>query len=387
MLVPVMRVLALTFPIRAAGSIAEVVLQRSLQFRVLSAIDVGSYVAGYAGVGISMALMGFGVWALIWAQMGQAVARSALLLHRVRGTVGLSLRRSARRFILTYGSGLTTAQIANAVAQNGDNAIVGRALGAADLGVYSRAYQLVVAPAALLANVLDRVLFPVIAQIRQDRTRVAWAFETTVALSALMMLPASALLAALAPEVVVILLGPQWMETVAPLRVLAAGLMFRTTFQLGDSLARSLGAAYQSSWRQAVYALAVVGGAWAGSHWGLAGVAAGVLCALFIKFMLMLHLATRLTQVRWKSLARAHVSGAALALSLGAVAELSCRLLRHVTPVPLLVAVGAASICTAAAVFLAASFPAMFLGASGVWMRNLVSERLRSARGHPSRTL
>ena len=107
--------------------------------------------------------------------------------------------------------------------------------------------------------------------------RLAAAYLRAVALIALLVLPLSAALILLAPEVVRVALGPRWGLAVAPFQILGIGMLFRTSYKMSDSIARSTGAVYRRAWRQVIYAALVVVGAWVGQHWGIAGVAWGAL--------------------------------------------------------------------------------------------------------------
>jgi PST family polysaccharide transporter len=96
--------------------------------------------------------------------------------------------------------------------------------------------------------------------------------------------------AVLAPEVVITLLGPRWADVIVPFQILASGMFFRASYKMSDSLARATGAVYRRAWRQAIYALAVVGGSWIGQNWGINGLSFGVLIALVVNFTLMSQL-------------------------------------------------------------------------------------------------
>jgi len=72
-LIPVIRVVALTFPLQGITLVPAALLARRLKFRRFTGIDALSYLIGYGFVGIGMALAGFGVWALIGAALAQAM--------------------------------------------------------------------------------------------------------------------------------------------------------------------------------------------------------------------------------------------------------------------------------------------------------------------------
>jgi PST family polysaccharide transporter len=328
-LAPLLVVLSLSFPIRALGLVAEATIQRSLRFRALGGIDVASFAIGYAGIGIGVALAGKGPWALVAAHLGQTTVRTLLLLVATRDRFGLALHAVALRRLVRFGGGLTLAQLAHAIAAQADHIIVGRALGSAPLGQYSRASQLLVMPASLVANAIDRVLFPTLARLRHDIAKLGAMYLRGIAAVGFVLIPTGCAIAVLAPEIVGALLGPGWSQAVLPLRLLASSLALRAGFQLGDSLARATGAVYRSGWRQGVYAACVIGGAAIGSRWGLGGVATGVVLACAIKFVLMADLATRIAGVRWRDLLRADREGLLLGGVVTAAGQSLAYLLRE----------------------------------------------------------
>ena len=125
-------------------------------------------------------------------------------MHPVRPSLNLR----ASRDLLSYGFGHSLAQVGSLLSQQGDNLVVGRWLGPAALGIYGRAYNLMVMPASVFGRIVNRVLFPVMAQVQDERERLAGAYERVLAIVALMSLPVSAFLWVVAPEFIPVLLGP-----------------------------------------------------------------------------------------------------------------------------------------------------------------------------------
>ncbi|HEV8176828.1 MAG TPA: lipopolysaccharide biosynthesis protein, partial [Gemmatimonadales bacterium] len=268
---PVLKALAWTFPIRGLGIVSQSLMQREMRFRWLASREVASFAIGYGLVGSILALQGWGVWALVVANLAQTGVNTVMLLVGRRPPLGFWPERRAFQELVYFGGGFTAARIANYLAGQGDNLVVGRWLGPAALGLYGRAYQLMAVPAAAVGDVLDTVLFPAMASVQDDVQRVAVAYRKGVSLIALTILPASVLLFGLAPEVVDVLLGPRWTAVVAPLQILTIGMLFRTSYKMSDSICRATGAVYRRAWRQVVYAVLVLGGSWIGSHWGVTG--------------------------------------------------------------------------------------------------------------------
>jgi O-antigen/teichoic acid export membrane protein len=365
--VPVLRMMALGFPVQGMGVVAESLLQRELRFRWLAAVETTSVAVGYGGIGIAAALLDFGVWALVAANLAQYLLKTVLLFAVRPHTVVPLLEKRAFAELIHFGGGHTLARISNFLAGQGDNLVVGRTLGPAALGIYGRAYHFMVAPAVLFGQVLDRVLFPTLARYQDRPDLLAWAYRRGVALIALVTLPAGVLLFVLAPEVIHVLLGPKWVEVVVPFQILSLGMLFRTSYKLSDSLVRATGAVYRRAWRQAVYAGLVITGAWVGQFAGLGGVAAGVLAAVAVNFLLMAHLSLSLTTLTWRGFAAANLPGLALALVVGVQVYALAFLFRYWELSPILVLLGS-SLALIPSLLLAWWRPRLFLGADGCWL-------------------
>jgi O-antigen/teichoic acid export membrane protein len=307
-LVPVIRLMSLAFLLKSLSVVPESLLKRELQFRKLAGIEILSLGLGFGGVGIGLALTGYGMWSLVIAYMVQYALTSLILLLVQPHPKIPSVERSALIELLTYGGGFTLGRIGNYLAGQGDNLVVGRALGADALGIYGRAYQLMVAPVMLLGQVLDRVLFPAMAKVQNQPERLGMAYQRGVSLIASVTLPLSAFLVIAAPEIIELLLGRGWDQVVLPFQILAVGTLFRTSYKMSDSLSRATGAVYRRAWRQGVYAFCVIGGAYIGSKWGLVGVSMGVLGAIIINFTLMAQLSLCLAHLSWRGFLTANAA-------------------------------------------------------------------------------
>jgi O-antigen/teichoic acid export membrane protein len=382
-LAPVVRVLAVLFPLAGVSTVAENLIQRDLRFRMLANSDVLTYGLGYGLVAVVLASLGWGVWALVAGQITQALLRTVVLL-RVSPPL-LRPRPTWRSFLdlMDYGVGQSVTRVAVFLANQADNLVVGRWLGAVALGLYGRAYQLMSVPTALLGDVLDRVLFPTMARVQHDPPRLASAYLQAVAIVGLVTLPAGVVAAVLAPDLVTLAFGRRWEAIVPPFQVLALGMMFRTNSRIGDSLSRATGRVYRRAWRQALYAGLVFLGAWVGQRWGVTGVAVGVLGALFTNYLLMAHLSLSVGQISWARFARAQLPALGLTIVLAAVTLATTAGARHLGLPPLvsLVASSAAAVGTAA--LLAWLTPALALGEHGMRASNTLRAYLL-ARVRPS---
>lgn len=360
----ILRVAAWVFPLRAASIVAESIAQRELRFRLLSLANGVSYVLGYAVVAIVSATLGLGALSLVLGYLAQVALYSAVLLLRGLHSPVPRVEVGAVRDLAAYGTGFTLDVLGNYVALQGDYAVVGRRLGADALGVYSRAYQMVMLPVKVIGTVLDRVLFPIMASFQDDVARLRRTYRRGLAAVAIMTLPLATLSILLGEDLVLTVLGSQWGAVVVPFQILVGSLLFRTGYKIGDSLTRATGVVFSRAWRQWIYAGSVVLAAALGSGSGTAGVAMGVTLAILLNYLLVGQLSMKVTQLSWRDFLLAHLPGARLAAVWGAVCWVL--VLMNVEP-----GIGRISLALVLALSstlgLVALWPQAVLGPDGAW--------------------
>lgn len=309
----VLKIMSIIFILKGFSIVSESLMQRDLRFKLFASIEVVSYLA-YAIVGISSAFLGYDYWSLVFAQIFQSLVKTILLITTQKHSKRLMFHKESAKELLFFGGGYTLARISNQFALQADNLVVGKWLGPSALGLYTRAYQLMVMPSNLFGQVMDKVLFPVMAQIQDDRKQLSHSFKVGITAVAFFTIPSGILICLLSKEIVIVLFGEKWVSLVPALQVLSLGLVFRTGYKISDSLARATGAVYKRALRQVVYAIGVFFGAWIGQYWGLEGVAIGVLFAIFINYSLMTHLSMQFIDLKFKDIIKAHVPGLILGL-------------------------------------------------------------------------
>ncbi len=376
---PVVAVLAWVFPVKGLSGVAENLARRELRFRWLANVEIISYGVGYGLVGVLLAWLGAGVWALVFAQFAYAVLKAGILLWTIPPILRPAPQWAAFRDLLAFGAGNSAAQLGVLCANQADNFVVGRWLGAGALGLYSRAYQLMALPTAQFGSVLDYVLFPAMSKVQHDPRRLSLAYLRGTALLSLVMLPAGVVLWVLGPDLIRVLFGERWMPMAPAFQLLALGMMFRTSYRMSDSIARATGAVYRRAWRQWVYAGLVFLGALVGQRWGVTGVAAGVLGALFVNFLLMAQLGLSVGHIPWASFGRTQVPALRLAAVLALVTWAAVTLLRQADAPALARLATGGAVALGAAALLTWRFPGPLLGEPGIWMLGLV--RTRMAQG------
>lgn len=375
----VLRILSLVFVVKGIGAVPQALAQREMRFRFLAIINLASYFLGYVPCAILFAFLGYGPFALVAAALGQAVVETIGSLMGVHHRITPSLQFKALKELTSFGVGHTVAQLGNYAALQGDNAVVGRILGAADLGIYSRAYQLMTLPVHLVGTVLDKILFPVFASIQFDKPRMGLNYLRAITLVALTMIPASVFFVSFSPEIVAIVLGPKWPEAIRPLQILFAVLLFRTAYKVGDSIALANGVVYQRALRQWLYAGAIVIFSLIGTHWGILGVSVGVAIAVILNWVLMTQLAQKVIGGSWADVGMTLLPGICLALVWGFSVFLAKSAHRFSTNpfVPLALGTLIGGLLSATLINF---FPKVFLGKHGIWFMSRIFPKTRLVR-------
>ena len=200
---------ALGFLIGGSAVQHEALLRRQMRFFTLSIIAFVSMVAGYV-VGIIMAWYGFGYWSLVFSQLTLLATSAAGMITLCGWRPGLPRWNSGAKSMLTFGGQVTGYSIINYVSKNLDNLLIGKFWGAQNLGLFSKAGQLVALPSEQIDEPLATVAIPVLSRLGDSAERYRRVYLRMLEKVMLLTMPAITLLIVSADAVVQVILGSQW---------------------------------------------------------------------------------------------------------------------------------------------------------------------------------
>lgn len=210
-----------------ASALPRALLTRDLNFRAIAIIDAGA--AALAGiVSILMAHLDYGVWAIAALYLLTAATTWALGLLFNPWRFEGKFRLSALRELSGFGLHLFGDESLGYFTRNVDNAMIGRRWGAAELGPYGLAYQIMLVPLANVSRVVARALFPSFAEIQNDPDRMRGIFVQLTRVIALITFPALIGLAVVARPFTLAVFGPRWEPMIPILRILCAAGAIQT---------------------------------------------------------------------------------------------------------------------------------------------------------------
>ncbi|MFS0734227.1 lipopolysaccharide biosynthesis protein [Microbacterium sp. 1P10UB] len=293
-LLGILQVLSSVFLINGLTTQYRAQLMRGLRFRAMAIIDVVS-AASALGIAVILAFAGAGYWALVVQQLANA---AIALIATV--AVGRWLPRWYSRAypigsFVRFGWNLVVANLLSYGANQIDTVLVAARFGTAPLGLYNRAYQLVMTPLGQVRTPLSSVAIPVLSRAQNDPVR----YESFVVSGQLMLgytlgLPLL-MVAGLSEPIVQIMLGPQWASAAPILRFFAIAALLTTLPFVGYWVYVSRGLSRQLMWwtwvSTGIRAVCIV----SGSFFGILGVAAGVALAPAIAWPLSLWWLSRIT--------------------------------------------------------------------------------------------
>lgn len=219
--------LCFLFVLNGAGTQYRASMERALRFKRLAVIDMTSPAVGLI-VAIILASRGAGVWALVAQQLTTASMLMISLVIAGRWIPDWPRRGVPMNGMLRFGWNMVGNQLIGYAANNTDALIIGWKMGPAPLGLYNRAFQLLMQPYNQIRVPVTKVAIPVLSRLDRDEDRyfrfvlkgqVALGYSLCIALS---------LVAAQSRPLTSLLLGERWMEAGPILSMFAVAAVFQT---------------------------------------------------------------------------------------------------------------------------------------------------------------
>lgn len=235
-----LKIISITLLLSSLNSIGRALLMRKLKFMRYGLYEIGAFFLSSL-VGIGLALMGKGVFAIIIAVVLNQFVILFVLYSTAELRPCLFLDRNYIREIISYGGWLTGCGIVRSLYNQFDKLITTRWLPVASLGAYNRPSYFVNEVGGKIFGVFDVVLFPVLSNIQDDKKKIAAAFEksSSLLLQLSLFLASSMILAS--DCLIEIFFGNSWLELKPIFQILSLVLFFESFNRLTDSFFRSLG--------------------------------------------------------------------------------------------------------------------------------------------------
>jgi PST family polysaccharide transporter len=305
-------------------------LSRQMRFKSLALADCGSMALSVAAA-IVCVLAGMGYWSLVVMQVVLAAGNSAICWMMCSWRPSAPALHKDALPMIKFGRELTGFSFLNYFARNIDNVLIGRVWGPVQLGLYAKAYQILLLPLTQLNGPMQSVALPALSRLVGEPERYRMAYLRVIRLLNFAAMPLVGFMFVTADWLIPAMLGPKWGPAVPMYRWLAvAGFL--------QPLASSTGWLFMSQGRSAdmfrwafISTALIVGSIVGALHWGATAVSAsyGITCT-FVVCPVLFWFVTRTGPVRMGDFYAGMALPAGVTLAGAAVfAEL-----RQLTPAP-----------------------------------------------------
>ena len=204
-----MRVLCLVVIINSLAVVQRAIYTAAIDFKTQAkASFIAALLSG--GVGIYLAMSGYGVWTLVWQQLLNAGINTLLLWVWANWHPRLQYSWQSFRELFAFGSKLLASGLLDTIYNNMYMLVIGKVFSAVSLGHYAQADRFTKLPSSNITGILQRVTYPVLCTIQNDDERLRKDYRQLLRLSAFIVFPLMCILAGVANPLVTLLLGEKW---------------------------------------------------------------------------------------------------------------------------------------------------------------------------------
>ncbi len=235
---PVLRTLALVIVINGISQVPYTLMAKELDFRNKAIPEI---IAGILNsvIAITLALRGYGVWALVTGYLVDGIMRTSLVWFFSSWRPRLRFDWQVFQEMLSYGKHIAGSRLLIFGITNIDDLLIGRVLGATALGFYTLAYRLSNVPATHVTSLVNSVMFPAFSKIQDEKDRIRCIFLDTTHAVGLVSIPLAIGTLVLGPYFVHHYYDGKWDASIVAMEWLVI-------YGLARSIAANMGNIYRS---------------------------------------------------------------------------------------------------------------------------------------------
>jgi O-antigen/teichoic acid export membrane protein len=221
----VTKVVALSLIITGFTAIQRTRLTIDLRFQTQALISVISLLVTGA-VGLILAYLGFGVWALVFQALAGQLISSICIWYCSRWMPKLIFSKTSFKQLFGFGSKLLCSSLINTIYGNLYTLVIGKAFSPADVGFYNKGNEYALLPTQAMQDMTLKVNYPILAKMQDDNERLLRAYRKLLRTPLFLLYPVLTVIAVTAEPLIEVMIGPKWLPCVPILQVLCFGYMF-----------------------------------------------------------------------------------------------------------------------------------------------------------------
>jgi len=277
----VIKVMSLLFVFLGLSAVPEGKLRRDLQFKRIALVDaLSGLLAGI--VAVSLALLGATYWALVFQILTMYTLKLLFIFIASRWLPSLQFDLTVIKNILPFSAYVMNFNFINYWARHADNLLIGRFLGAAQLGFYDQAYKLMMLPVQGITFVVTPALHPVLSSIQDHKPSMLDTYLRVLEYIALVSFPLGIYLHIYAGPVIITVFGLKWVKSILVFKVLALLTIVQPIISTTGTIFMATNNAKLLFKLGLVNSLIMILGFALGLKYGILGVAVGYALAFYV---------------------------------------------------------------------------------------------------------
>lgn len=214
----VLRVLSLGIPLDAFAQTQRMLLIKELHFKKIAVAQVCSAVIS-GTVGITLALSGAGVWALVSSALTSTLVGVLIFWYRSSWYPSLTFSYSSVAKMVPFGLNVMSSSILLFSLQQFNNFVVGKYYSKADLGLFNRGMKFPDMIASIIQGVVIKMSFPLFSKLQDDKEHLKYVLRKCNRIVAFIAFPLLGYMFINAKEIVIFLLTDKWIGAVVYLKI------------------------------------------------------------------------------------------------------------------------------------------------------------------------
>ncbi|WDP90755.1 MAG: lipopolysaccharide biosynthesis protein [Desulfobacter sp.] len=215
-------------------------LNRQMDFYSITKIRVISLFSGFV-VAIIAGYLSFGYWALVFNSITNVTVNTVACWIYCKWRPGKPNFKTEVRSMVKFGIDLVSFDVINYFSRNLDNILLGRYCGSSILGLYSKAYQLLMLPITNLRDPMARVVLPALSSLQNNPEQFTNYYLKYIGLLAFISMPLVAFMFVCSEQLIIFLLGNQWIGSSDLFKILAIAAFIQPVSSTTGILLVSLG--------------------------------------------------------------------------------------------------------------------------------------------------
>ena len=297
----------------------QALLHRQMKFTAMGTISLTASVASTV-IAIVLAVNGYGYWALVWRELSNGLFIALGTWIGCPWIPGLPNKSGSIRDMLNFGKHIAGFNVLVYFAANMDQVLIGKFFGPIQVGLYRQAYTLISMPVMQFVDPVNRVARPALSALQDEAESIKKYYKKILTMTNFFTMPLVLFLAVFAREVILVVVGEKWIDSVELFRILALSFFVVPASDSTGILLITTGRARKYFDLGVMTAIILVFSFSVGSLWGAPGVAYAYLIARALLLVLRLHYSFEGTVINvrifYKAIERPLVASLAMTLVL-----------------------------------------------------------------------